>query len=129
MAGIIIKPKRTYPVFAGELPSRAGGRRSVVLASIDQDGRWTTETEDIGAEQDTNQPILFIPFGGIDYALNKADVKEMLEGMRERHRKWREKQPPPPDWMKLLRGYVELVKHYRNGRQQFYMKAGVPNGK
>lgn len=125
MAGIIIKPGRTYPVFGGSLPSRSGGRRTLVLSSISQDGEWKVEAEDQGPEEGTNDPILFVPFGAVDYALTKEDLREMVAGMRERHQRWREKQPPPPDFNKLVREWLEVLKARLRGRQQFYFERTI----
>lgn len=122
MAELIFKRKRPYPVFGGSLPSRTGGRRTVVLGSISQDGEWEVEAEDQGAERGSDEPILFVPFGGIDYALNKADLKEMIAGMRERHQRWRDKQPPAPDFNKLVREWCEMLLDHYKGRQRFYFK-------
>lgn len=129
MTEIIIRPKRPFPVFAGSIPSQTGGRRVNVLASIDQDGKWHIEKEDLGLERDLpNEPVLFVPFGGIDYALSKEDVKEMLAGMRERHQAWRDNQPPPPNFTKALKEHYAALLHWQKGRQQFYIKEGVPKG-
>lgn len=127
MTEIIIRPKRPFPVFAGSIPSQRGGRRVNVLASIDQDGKWHIEKEDLGVEV-ADEPVLFVPFGGIDYALTKDDVKEMLAGMRERHQRWRENQPDPPDFTKALKDYYAALLHWQKGRQQFYIKEGAPKG-
>jgi hypothetical protein len=118
--GVIIGKPRTYPVFGGSLPSMKGGRRSVVLASVDPDGNYTIEKEDAGAEGSSG-PILFVPFGGIDYPMNKEDLKEMMAGMRERHNEWRERQAPVPDMTKRLKDFCEIIVNHAKGRKQFYM--------
>ncbi|HUT60020.1 MAG TPA: hypothetical protein VNA25_19415 [Phycisphaerae bacterium] len=115
----IISKGRRYPLFAGSIPSRRGGRRTLVLSSIDREGVCRTETEDLGAESGHDGPILIVPFCGIDFELNRNDLKEMVAGMRESHKKWRAKQPPPPDFNNILRLAVEIHKHRRNGRRQF----------
>jgi len=126
--GIINKP-HFYPVFGGSLPSTRGGRRSVVLAGVDQDGCWNIESEDAGGEHGSNEPILFIPFGAIDYALNKEDIKEMMAGMRERHNEWRKRQPPPPDMTKAVKDFCQIIVDRAKGKKQFYIKEGMPHGK
>ena len=128
MAESIVRRKRPFPVFGGSLPSRRGGRRVDVLASVDQDGDWHVEKEDQGAEGATDQPILFVPFGGIDYGLTMADLREMMAGMRESHQRWRDKQPPTPDLTKAWKEFAAYVLHHRNGRRQFYYKKGGLNG-
>ncbi len=128
MGGIISKP-RFYPVFGGSLPSTRGSRRSTVLAGVDQDGNWNIDSEDAGDEHGSNEPILFIPFGAIDYALTKEDVKEMMAGMRERHNEWREKQPPPPDLTKAVKDFCQIIVDRAKGKRQFYIKEGMPHGK
>lgn len=125
MPEIIIRPSRSYPVFGGVLPSQNGGRRSLILASVSQDGKWNAETEDLGPENACDQPILFVPFMGVDYALTKGDLKEMLAGMRERHQKWRDERPPPPDFTKALKEFCEIILSRARGRQQFYFREGI----
>lgn len=121
MTEIIIRKPRSYPVFAGSLPSTKGGRRSTVLAGVDQDGRWDIQKEDMGPENGLDEPILFVPFGAVDYALSISDLKEMLGGMREKHLKWREQQAPVPDLSTALKEFYSALLHYQKGRQQFYM--------
>jgi len=128
VAEIVIR-KKSYPVFGGSLPSTRGGRRSIVLAGIDQDGKWSIQKEDVGAEHGSNEPILFVPFGAIDYALTKEDLKEMMAGMRERHNKWREQQAPTPDMTKRLKEFCEIIVDRAKGKQQFYFKEGMTHGK
>ena len=70
-----------------------------------------------------------MPFGGIDYALSKEDLKEMLAGMREKHLRWRENQPPPPDFTTRLKEFYAALIHWQRGRQQFYIKEGLNDGK
>jgi len=119
MTHIIIRQPRPYPVFAGSIPSRTGGRRNVVLGSIDQDGKWDIQKEDQGPEQGSNEPILFVPFGAVDYALTLEDLKEMVAGMRESHMNWRERQPPMPDMTLAVKEFCQAIIDRRNGRQQF----------
>ncbi len=116
---IITSREKTYPVFAGSMPSGAGGRRNVVIGSVDQDGKWDIRKEDQGAERDSNEPILFVPFGGVDYALSLEDLKEMLAGMRERHLSWRAKRPPTPDMTLATKEFAQRILDRRNGRKQF----------
>ena len=129
MVEIIIRGPRTYPVFGGSLPSTRGGRRSLVLAGVDPDGNWNIDSEDVGEEHGNNEPILFVPFGAIDYALNKEDLKEMMAGMRERHNEWRERQPPPPDLTKALKDFCQIIVDRDKGKRQFFLKEGMPHGK
>lgn len=96
----------------------------MVLSSITQEGQWQVEAEDQGAEGD--EPILIIPFGGINYSLSMDDVKEMAAGMRERHLRWRDRQPPPPDFNARLKEWAEILKQRLSGKQQFYMGKGIP---
>lgn len=126
--GIISKP-HFYPVFGGSLPSTKGGRRSVVLAGVDQDGAWNIDSEDAGSEHGSNEPILFVPFGVVDYALTKDDLKEMMAGMRERYKKKRADQPPPPDMTKAVKDFCQIIVDRAKGKQQFYFKEGMPHGK
>lgn len=126
MTEIIIKERRPYPVFAGSMPSRTGGKRTLVLAGVNQDGEWRVQSEDSGREDSTNQPILFVPFGAIDYALTMNDLKEMVAGMRERHERWRDRQPDPPDFTARLKEWAEILKSRLSGKQQFYFKEGIP---
>lgn len=125
MPEIIIRKKAPYPVFGGSLPSQKGGRRVTVLAGVDQDGGWHAEVDDTGEERLSNEPILFVPFGGVDYALNKRDLKEMIAGMRERHLKWREEQAPRPDLTAALKEFCAAIIHYQKGRQRFFFKEGI----
>lgn len=124
MTELIVR-KKFYPVFGGSLPSTRGGRRSTVLAGVDQDGGWSIDSEDVGNEYGSNEPILFVPFGAIDYALTKKDLKEMMAGMRERHNTWRERQAPTPDMTKRLKEFCEIIVNRAKGRQQFYFKEGI----
>jgi len=125
MVAIRIRPARPYPVFGGSIPSKRGGRRSLVLASIDQDGNYTTQVEDQGSEYGLEEPILFVPFGGIHYALTKDDLKEMIAGMRESHMRWRERQEPTPDFTARQQEWGEILQKRLSGRQHFYMKEGM----
>ncbi|TET14952.1 MAG: hypothetical protein E3J81_05865 [Dehalococcoidia bacterium] len=125
MVEIINRKPRSYPVFGGSLPSTRGGRRSVVLAGVDQDGNWDIQSEDTGPEYGNDEPILFLPFGAIDYALSKDDLKEMLAGMRERHLSWRSQQPDLPDLTKAVKEFYSALLHYRDGRRQFSIKEGI----
>ena len=95
---------------------------------MDQDGKWHVNKEDVGPEVTCDQPILFIPFGGIDYALTKSDLKEMMAGMRESHQKWRDKQPPTPDLTKAVKELAARVLHAQKGRKRFATGKGVPSG-
>lgn len=119
MPELIIRKRGAYPVFAGSMPSQRDGRRVNVIVGVDQEGDWSVEKEDVGPEVVTNAPILFIPFGGIDYALTMSDLKEMMAGMRESHQRWRDRQKPTPDLTKAVKEFAEAIIHYRNGRQQF----------
>jgi hypothetical protein len=100
-------------VFGGSLPSKKDGRRVNVLAGIDPDGNWHIEKEDTGPEHGNTDPILFVPFGGIDYALTMDDLKEMMAGMRERHVKWREQRPPTPDLTAAWKEFYSAVRDYQ----------------
>lgn len=119
MTAIIIGKPKTYPVFAGSMPSQVGGRRNIVIGSVDPDGNWDIKKEDQGPERDCNEPILFVPFGGVDYALTVEDLKEMVAGMRERHQSWREKQAPTPDLTLAAKNFAQRILDSRNGRKQF----------
>ena len=129
MAEIIIKGKPPYPVFGGSLPSQRDGRRVNVLAGVDQDGVWHVEKEDTGAEQGNAEPILFVPFGGVDYALTMDDLKEMMAGMRESHNKWRDEQAPTPDLTEAWKEFYAAVLHYQKGRTRFAMPKEATNGR
>ena len=128
MTAIISRKPKSYPVFAGSMPSMRDGRRVIVLGGIDQDGQWDMQKEEVGPEHGCNAPILYVPFGGVDYALTMADVKEMLAGMRESHQSWRERQPPLPDLVLAVKQFAQAIIDRRNGRQQFYMKETIRNG-
>ena len=128
MTEIIIRKRNPYPVFAGSLPSKRGGRRSLVLAGVDADGEWDVQKQDLGAERDANEPILFVPFGAVDYALTMSDLKEMVAGMRDRHLAWRRRQPPTPDFTLALKNFAQAIIDRRNGRKQFYIKETISNG-
>ncbi len=121
MVETIIGKPRSYPVFGGSLPSMRGNKRVIVLAGVDPDGNWDIQREEIGPEHGHNEPILFVPFGAIDYALSKEDLKEMMAGMRERHNQWRERQAPTPDMTKRLKDFCEIIVNRAKGRTQFYM--------
>lgn len=121
----IFRGPQPYPVFAGSLPSQSGGRRVVVLGGVDPNGDWDIQKEDVGPEHGHNEPILFVPFGGVDYALTLADLKEMLAGMRERHQRWRDEQPPTPDMTAAVKDFCQAIVDRKNGRQQFYMKETI----
>ena len=125
--GVIVGKPRSYPMFAGSLPSTKGGRRSLVLAGVDPDGNWDIQKEDAGAEYGNNAPILFVPFGGIDYGLTKGEVKEMLAGMNEKHQKWRDEQPPIPDLTKRMKEFYSVLLHYQKGRKHFAV-GGIKSG-
>ena len=125
MAGVIIKKPRSYPVFGGSLPSTRGGRRSMVLAGVDQDGNWDIQKEDVGPEYGYDEPILYVPFGAIDVPLNMEDLKEMLAGMRESHKRWRDKQPVTPDLTKLTKEWAEKLVDVYSGRKRFFIKGEV----
>ena len=122
MTGIIVRKRDPYPVFAGSLPSKTGGRRSLVLAGVDQDGTWDVQKEDLGAEKDSNEPVLFVPFGAVDYALSMRDLKEMVAGMRDRHLAWRDRQAPTPDLTLAFKNFAQLILDRANGRKQFFFK-------
>lgn len=122
MSNLIFRKPPSYPLFAGSLPSMTGGRRVVVLAGIDQDGAVDIQKEDVGTEQNRQEPILYVPFGGVDYALTMADLKEMLAGMRERHQEWRARQPPTPDLTNRVKEFCQIIVDRRNGRKQYHMK-------
>lgn len=126
MTGLIVKKRAPYPFFAGSMPSTSGGRRVNVIAGVDADGSWNVEKEDVGAESVQNAPILFVPFGGVDYALTMGDLKEMMAGMRESHQKWRDKQPVR-DLTKDVKNFAEAIIHKRNGRKVYHMKEGIKN--
>lgn len=128
MPEIIIRKKPPFPVFGGSMPSQRDGRRVEVIAGVDQDGNWHVEKEDKGPEHGCDSPILFVPFGGIDYALTMGDLREMVAGMRESHQRWRDKQPPVPDLTKAVKEFAAAILHRRNGRRQFYYEKGIPDG-
>ena len=109
-------------MFAGSLPSQRGGRRNVVLAGVNADGAWDIQKEDQGSEPGLQEPILFVPFGGVDYALSVDDLKEMLAGMREKHQAWRDRQAPVPDMTAAVMDFHQAILDRRNGRKQFYVK-------
>ena len=119
MTELIVKKRPPYPVFAGSLPSKRDGRRENVLAGVNQDGIWHVEKEDTGPEYGNDAPILFVPFGGIDYALTMDDLKEMMAGMRESHDKWRTEQNPTPDLTAAWKEFYSAVLHYQKGRTRF----------
>jgi len=118
---IINRKPRSYPVFGGSLPSMTGNKRVIVLAGVDPDGNWDIQREEVGPERGNNEPILFVPFGAVDYALTKEDLKEMMAGMRERYHKKRAEQPPTPDMTKQLKDFCEIIVNRAKGRTQFYM--------
>ena len=122
MPEIITRGKAPFPVFGGSIPSQKGGRRVNVIAGVDQDGDWHVEKEDAGPELTTDLPILFVPFGGIDYALTMGDLKEMMAGMRESHQRWREKQAPTPDLTKAWKNFAARVLHAQKGRKRFVLQ-------
>lgn len=121
MRGVIIGKPRSYPVFGGSLPSMRGNKRVIVLAGVDPDGNWDIQREEVGPEHGCNEPILFVPFGAVDYALSKDDLKEMMAGMRERYHKKRAEQPAIPDMIKRLKDFCEIIVNRAKGRTQFYM--------
>jgi len=128
MPELITRKRAPYPVFAGSMPSTRDGRRENVIAGVDQDGGWHVEKEDTGPEIATDAPILFVPFGGIDYALTMGDLKEMMAGMRERHQRWRDRQKPTPDLTKAVKEFYSAILARRSGRKQFYFREGIPRG-
>ncbi len=128
MTEIICRPKAPFPLFGGSLPSTKGGRRVDVIVGVDQDGNYHVTKEDMGAEAATDAPILFVPFGGIDYSLTMGDLREMMDGMRESHQRWRDKQKPTPDLTKAWKNFAARVLHHQKGRKRFYYEKGIPDG-
>lgn len=122
MTEVIIRKKAPFPVFGGSIPSQKGGRRVELIVSVDQDGNYHVDKEDAGAEALCETPILFIPFGGIDYALTRTDLKEVMAGMRESHQRWREKQAPIPDMTKAWKDFAARVLHAQKGRKRFVLQ-------